>query len=604
MPLRTSNGTGGGNYHLGASWAGGIPPAGADTFRVLLGDIITVVTAGGATGNAGGTVDVGGSYIINSTAGHAITGNVAHNGTFGMIGSGNNAVPTYMQLFGCVWTCGTAAIWNVVGTLPWSTPDILVIPNATSQFDGVYRPGITGVIEKTEFRTGGMARLFYRFSSSTPALRWTDIYFNSIAAGNICAGGSLSLISQFYFTGTIYFRNTAAAAIAFIYCAIYGTATILIESSVTSAGAQVGSSFIYDTIHVNINEAAGSNRVAIAYFYANTQLTILDVANDATINNSGFSNSVALNLSTTTANRKMINRSYVCDTDGLINLVNSAAGMTVLTLNSTFNLRNLMVTVVGGTVILNDAFTQVCYWQASRSINFVIIGAAAITLNGAGSVLQYEPILYKYDLTNYLYAIQYDITNGCPNYTALYGASTLWTAATKTLAAGGVLRIYSTGHSPTGMDMAISDLSGFTLATTGTAAYVATYQISFDGGVLWSAAMTLAQLQSNAYTINGNSYTTDPRYNIQIRIILTSAGGGTVTQVRVTGIKYDPVGVGWNIRNTLEDIEGAGFVSASHSLVAISSLISVIKGVAYKILKIVEWIRDWIDNKIVKYQGR
>ena len=135
-------------------------------------------------------------------------------------------------------------------------------------------------------------------------------------------------------------------------------------------------------------------------------------------------------------------------------------------------------------------------------------------------------------------------------------------------------------------------------------------------------------------------------------------------RARITGIEYDPIGVGWNIRSELQDqIEGAGFSTTVDSLHQISTHkigvpialdggastlagnlikfaddaggalydattdslhalgagviailaaiaamiagpIAILTSLAHKILKIVEYIRDWINDKIIKYQKR
>ncbi len=577
-------------------------PAGADTFSILAGDTITVQTAGGAAGCAGGTIQLGGVLQNNSTAGFTMTDAVSHLGTFGSAGSGSNAVPTLMTLNGCVWICGTAAIWNVVGTLPYTAPDIRIVGNATSYFDFANRPGISGTISKCEFNTfGHTSGIFYRIVSlSSLGVLLNDIYFNSIASDDMVLGTAVSTTATIHLTGTLYIRGASSAAgRAFYLTNIWGTGTILVEASTAATNAVMYICYIYDTININYNESSGANKVQSCTFYGNSSLTILSVDAGNTINGVTLTDDSTLTALSSTAGRVFLASSNIVNTEGQISITNSAAGITFVGVCKQYVPKNLILTVAGGTVILNATFIGNAYWQASRSVSIAIIGAAAVTLQGTGSAIQYEPVLYISDTTNYLFAIQYDMTVGTPNYTALYGTSVGWTAATKTLAAGGQLIINTTGHTATGMDMAITDLSAWTLATTGTAVITTeAYQISFDGGVLWSGVLTLAQLRSNAYIINGNPYTTDPRYNIQIRILLTSALGGTVTQVRVTGAEYDPIGVGWNIRNTLEDIEGAGFVTGTHDLHSIHDDIAaigvVIGALLAPILRGVEWIIMWM----------
>jgi hypothetical protein len=228
---------------------------------------------------------------------------------------------------------------------------------------------------------------------------------------------------------------------------------------------------------------------------------------------------------------------------------------------------SLEITVTTGTVTFTANYCSHTYWQATRAINFRIFGATAITPRGTSVISQYEPVGYIYDATTHANALQYDLDPECPNYDALYDTSTGWTPATKTLAAGGVLRIETLGHAPGGMDLAIASFAAAAIANTGTAAGVWTFQISFDGGVLWSAAMNLAALNTDTFIINGNSYTTDGRYNIQLRMIFTSAGGGTVLQVRFTGFTVNPlILTSWNVRGQLDEMSGVGFVTGTHDL--------------------------------------
>jgi hypothetical protein len=71
MAVISSNGTGGGNWLTGASWAGGVAPIAGDSYIIVTGDTITVdgtVTVGDDT-NTAGTVQAGATLFFTRMAG-------------------------------------------------------------------------------------------------------------------------------------------------------------------------------------------------------------------------------------------------------------------------------------------------------------------------------------------------------------------------------------------------------------------------------------------------------------------------------------------------------------------------------------------------------
>lgn len=78
----SSNGTGGGNWNSGASWAGGFFPNATDDAQILSGDVITLTASANITNI---TVDVGGTLscsTVGAVKNLAVTGNVTMNGSY------------------------------------------------------------------------------------------------------------------------------------------------------------------------------------------------------------------------------------------------------------------------------------------------------------------------------------------------------------------------------------------------------------------------------------------------------------------------------------------------------------------------------------------
>jgi len=100
MAVINSNGTGGGKFSAGASWAGGVKPGAADTFTILSGDVIdcdTTEAVLSAVGNIS-TINSGGELQITGTACDLSVGRLDISGTFTAPGSGDKSLPSILRV--------------------------------------------------------------------------------------------------------------------------------------------------------------------------------------------------------------------------------------------------------------------------------------------------------------------------------------------------------------------------------------------------------------------------------------------------------------------------------------------------------------------------
>jgi len=135
----TSNGTGGGDWDVGATWAGGIVPMDGDDIIIAIGDVVRIDGTPDITLN-NVTVTINGTLNIDDGGGQV--GNLNLNGTSGLFVSSTGSITESVGIFGE----GFASI-SVGGIIVWtacSNPFCVGIVNGVLDPDPEANGGTTG----------------------------------------------------------------------------------------------------------------------------------------------------------------------------------------------------------------------------------------------------------------------------------------------------------------------------------------------------------------------------------------------------------------------------------------------------------------------------
>ncbi len=156
---RTSNGTGGGNSNIGASWAGGVAPSTGDTIQILNGDTITM---------AGAVVSFGGIQVDN--------GGVLALGSIGITDTGTGTGVNGFTINGSITGTGTILINGVGATI-----------------DGTGSVGTSGTVTLTNAKTIASTATNLRFSGALTVTTGSAITQN--ASSNVTVTGTVTITS-------------------------------------------------------------------------------------------------------------------------------------------------------------------------------------------------------------------------------------------------------------------------------------------------------------------------------------------------------------------------------------------------------------------------
>lgn len=187
MAAISSNGTGGGNWSVGASWAGGSAPVSADDVTVVAGDTITKDTAAGANDCASLTVN--GTLAIGSNGmkvGGNLTGASGGIVTMGANGSldvtqipdSNNISLQFVGTAGNEWTLTISSLSGVHGENSGNGPLYLRHGNGSGAQFRIGGMGLGDIIENFAWDAGSSAYIYlYGSTDENYIMRFKDCWF-------------------------------------------------------------------------------------------------------------------------------------------------------------------------------------------------------------------------------------------------------------------------------------------------------------------------------------------------------------------------------------------------------------------------------------------
>lgn len=570
--------TASGKGNAGATWTGGVPPGVADTFEVASTHVVEFDTTEVMLFGVGNisTIKTGGELQITGTSGDLKLGTMAMEtgGKFTAPGSGDKANPSYLRCHGI--NPAGAPIWGVDADFDMTaeTSDFEIVGLGSGKLD----------FENLHF-TGIFAGLKISGAwSSYAGYRWKNNSFTDFEIKNIIFDSLTDLaiyLSNIRDIGTILCLNaTSTWGFASVFVTNAGKLLVRDPAAITNGLSTVR---LWGNSEGEVQNSTDSSIVSFnSIMFTNNAIgTVVDTIDNAgyIFNNSDLLENASLNATLMkAAPGTRIIFFGVCrvNTTGTIYIDAQGcdAGVTVFYQTLAAYFTSLEIILNSTLCSLASSMVWSNTWVMSRAKKLKIVGASSVS--HASSLVQFEPIAYDAHLTDNLMTIQHDLDSDTPNYSDLYEFSG-WTASTNSLADAGFLKFKTYGwhdtptSGRTAMNNSILSFAAAAHSNTGTftegAGQAVTYQVSHDGGVTYSAEITLAQLQSNDYTIGGSASTQAGTKDTQVIVIYrnTSGAAKTITKQICTGWKFDPapptaggMTVGEQYAAMLDAIDGAG----------------------------------------------